>query len=129
MEKNGRKPGLLRTLAEGVRRNQETLRQAEPNRFVTAQDGHLFVENVAHLLGCSVDFVRRIPRNELPAAKPGKRIIYLRDDVTNYLRLRRDVGITGKLSSGERAKAPDTSQGFDPVLFVRPPTKRGAKRK
>ena len=46
----------------------------------------LIVQEVATLLRCSVDHVRRIPRNELPAAKVGRRVLYHRDDVLSYVR-------------------------------------------
>lgn len=60
--------------------------QREPWRLVTRDDPWVFVENVALMLGCSVDRVRRIPRSELPARSgPSKRLLYLRKDVTKYV--------------------------------------------
>lgn len=49
----------------------------------------LTVEQVAALLHCSVDNVRRIPRDELPYAKPGRRCIYRAEDVDAFVRGRR----------------------------------------
>lgn len=52
----------------------------------------LTVDQVAKLLRCSVDTVRRIPREELPAYQgPGKWVLYLRADLIQYLR-QRQVG-------------------------------------
>ncbi len=41
----------------------------------------LTVEDVACLLRCSPDTVRRIPRDQLPVYRPAKRNIYLREDM------------------------------------------------
>ncbi len=46
----------------------------------------LTIEDVASLLRCSPDTVRRIPRDRLPAYRPGKRNLYLRDDIMRYVR-------------------------------------------
>lgn len=47
----------------------------------------LGIENVAHILRCSVDKARRISRHELPARKgPGKALLYLRSDVLDFVR-------------------------------------------
>ena len=47
----------------------------------------LSIYDVAMLLECSVDTVRRIRRDWLPVYRVGKCNIYLRDDVIRYLRL------------------------------------------
>ncbi|WP_156917566.1 helix-turn-helix domain-containing protein [Salinarimonas rosea] len=78
----------------------------------------LFVENVATALGCSVDHVRRIPRNELPAARVGQRVIYRRIDVATYVAAKLDRGapaIKGKPLGVQPARA----VSFDPVRQVR----------
>lgn len=49
----------------------------------------LVVEQVAAVMRCSVDTVRRIPRDELPYSRPGLRNLYLREDVVKYVRRRR----------------------------------------
>ena len=47
----------------------------------------LDIQDVASLLRCSVDTVRRIPKNELPAIKvKGRKKIYLREDLMEYIR-------------------------------------------
>jgi hypothetical protein len=50
----------------------------------------LMLEDVAWLLGASIDTIRRIPRNELRAAPPGpgRKVVYLLDDVIDYVRLK-----------------------------------------
>ena len=65
-------------------------RREHPFRF--ADKDVLYVQNVAQMLGCSVDQARRIPRNELPAYRgPGRWLLYLREDVIRYVRARRDL--------------------------------------
>lgn len=46
----------------------------------------LTVEDVSALLRCSSDTVRRIPRDRLPVYRPGKRNLYLRDDLIRFIR-------------------------------------------
>ena len=47
--------------------------------------GILWVEDVAELLGCSRDFVYRIPVEQLPSAKPAKRKIILLKNFIRYI--------------------------------------------
>lgn len=47
------------------------------------------IEAVALVLRASVDHIRRIPFHELPYSRPGKRNLYLPDDVVQYLMLLR----------------------------------------
>jgi hypothetical protein len=81
-----------------VRSSYDEDRRRNPHRYLHGPDGSggafLFVENVAWMLGCGVDFVRRIPRQELPASKIGQRVLYAREDVESYVRSKR-VGSTG----------------------------------
>ena len=50
----------------------------------------LVTEDVARMLHCAVDTVRRIPRDELPVYRgPGRYNLYLRDDLIRYVRTRR----------------------------------------
>jgi hypothetical protein len=44
------------------------------------------VDQVARELRCSVDSVRRIPKNELPCSRPGKVNLYDPEDVRGYVR-------------------------------------------
>lgn len=126
--------GLIDRLAASVRASYEADRRRNPHCFVGSPDGlgseFLFVENVARMLGSSVDFVRRIPRSELPAAKIGARVIYRRQDVAAFITSRRDSGRGGKLVpsrmqrlSGKGSKlqlvAPRAGGSFDPVRHVR----------
>ena len=65
-----------------------------PTTVAARRDSHigadrdvLVVEDVAHILRCTVDTARRIPRDQLPAYPgPGRRTLYLRDDVLAYVR-------------------------------------------
>ena len=53
----------------------------------------LVTEDVARILHCAVDTVRRIPRDELPVYRgPGRYNLYLREDVIRYVRTRRVIG-------------------------------------
>ncbi|MGO6851065.1 MULTISPECIES: helix-turn-helix domain-containing protein [Rhizobium] len=80
------------TLIERMRRFDDRDRQLNPHRYVGAVDGlgpnWLFVENVAAMLGTTVDFIRRISREELPAAIVGKRVVYARADIDAYIERR-----------------------------------------
>ena len=57
-------------------------------------DADIFVtEDVARMLHCAVDTVRRIPRDELPVYRgPGRYNLYLREDLIRYVRTRRVIG-------------------------------------
>ena len=46
----------------------------------------LTIEQVAEILLCSVDTVRRVPENKLPRYRKGKRNAYFPEDVLDYLR-------------------------------------------
>ena len=113
-------------LSRNPRVNYDRDRRDNPHRFIDSPDGiganHLFVDNVARMLGCNVDFVRRIPRHELPASKVGARLIYARQDVEAYIRAHRDAG-TAPTSLASGHHAPRTSAPpaipFDPVAAVR----------
>lgn len=49
----------------------------------------LVVEDVARILRCTVDTARRIPREQLRSISgPGRRQLYLREDLITYVRLR-----------------------------------------
>ena len=56
---------------------------------VTLDHDVLTVVGVAGVLRCAEDTVRRIPRDELPVYRAGKRNLYLRDDLLRYVRSRR----------------------------------------
>ncbi|MBY3137312.1 helix-turn-helix domain-containing protein [Rhizobium laguerreae] len=129
-----RQPTLLDRLGASVRASYETDRRDNPHCFTGSPDGlgteFLFVENVARMLGCGVDFVRRIPRGELPASKIGARLIYRRADVVALINLRRDQGRGAKrvparkpLMSAQGSTlqliTPDDEGVFDPVSYVR----------
>lgn len=52
----------------------------------------LVIEEVAELLRCSVDTLRRIPKQDLPVyAGPGRKQLYLREDIIRYLKGRRII--------------------------------------
>ena len=53
----------------------------------------LVIEDVARLLHCSVDTLRRVPKEELPAYRgPGRKHLYLREDIIRFVRCRRITG-------------------------------------
>jgi hypothetical protein len=82
-------------IAEQHRQRDAEDRRKRPYLYTKPTDDILYIQNVAELLGCSIDYVRRIPRRELPAARVGPRLQFLREDVIALLRRRRDLG-TGK---------------------------------
>lgn len=103
-----------------MQRSFDKLRKEQPHRFVTSSDNILFVENVAHMLGCGVDHVRRISKSELPAAKIGKRSTYLRSDVENYVRNLRSIEPLHPGSNAAVANVQDPIEtGFNPIKAVR----------
>lgn len=70
---------------EWVMRLDDQLRAKEPWRFPPRNPDIFTIEEVAGYLYCSVDQARRIPRDLLcPKSGPGKRAIYLREDVKRY---------------------------------------------
>lgn len=105
----------------------ESERKRAPYRFINAVDGigrsHLFVENVAAMLGCSVDFVRRIPATELPKSRIGQRAIYARTDVKAFIASRRDDGSSRYVPErkpADRPAAADAARSiiaFDPIGY------------
>ncbi|MEY9097721.1 hypothetical protein ABIA24_000630 [Sinorhizobium fredii] len=129
---------LLDKLGASVRASYEADRRANPHWFIGSPDGQgsefLFVENVARMLGCGLDFVRRIPRSELPASKIGARLIFRRADVIAFINSRRDHGAGAKLVPARKVRmpvareplqliAPENAGSFDPVVYVRSLTK------
>jgi hypothetical protein len=73
---------LLQTLKNALDED----RKQEPWRYVSLDAPIIFIENVAQMLGCSIDTVRRIPRYQLPARRgASKRLLYLRADVVKYV--------------------------------------------
>lgn len=117
--------------AELVRKSYDEDRARNPDRYLNSPDGlgpdFLFVENVARMLGCNVDFVRRIPRQELPAFRAGQRLVYAREGVENYLRSRRDAGagryVADRAPHKSRATVSPSSDStpatFDPAAYAR----------
>lgn len=107
-------------------------RAKNPHRYLDAPDGlgrdFLFAENVAAMLNCNVDFVRRIPRSELPASKRGQRRMYARADVEAYILAGRDSGTARYVPErkpGKRGACATVSTdeaapvAFDPAAFAR----------
>jgi hypothetical protein len=123
---------LLKTLlatGTAVREHQAKVRREKPYLFVTATDELLFIENVAELLFCGEDKVRRIPRSELPAVRTGKRLQYLRADVLKYASAQRDHG--GRISEearGRRVVAAEPASAFDPIAELNAELPRGKRR-
>lgn len=118
--------------AEMLRKSYDEDRAKHPHRFIDDPDGagpdFLFVENVAAMLACSVDFVRRIPRSELPASHRGQRLIYGRADVEAYIQAGRDTGTARYVAdrkSGFRATVALSGEAapFDAAAYARSLTK------
>lgn len=104
---------LLQRLSERLLDADVEFRRQHPYRF--ADKEILFVENVAGMLGCSVDHVRRISRSELPASRGvGRRLLYLREDVIRYVRLHRDA--QGNSYRRPEASAPSAQVSAKPVF-------------
>ena len=121
-----RPAGSRPSRVEFLRAQFDEDRRKHPYRYVDVNSGPcpLFVENVAQMLGCHVDFVRRIPRKQLPASRVGRRVIYLREDVLRYIASKMRVsGPCGHPQATNFAVlAPDHSgrdpQPFDPIRLV-----------
>ena len=108
----------MRVVSHALRERAAEDRRKQPHLYVKPTDEVLFVENVAQMLGCSVDYVRRISRRELPAARCGARLQYLREDVVAYVRRHRHdgAGALKKLHTLSRTAHPDEStRDYDPV--------------
>lgn len=105
-----------------VRRFTEAVAADRRKRpYLHADPDVFFVENAAQMLGCSVDEARRIPRTELPAHRgPGKRLLYLRDDVMRYVRSRR-IADAAQDRSSTRPTRVASAKGvmFDPGETIR----------
>ena len=80
-----KREGLFAKYSRKLKERNEEMRKQHPYMFVTPTDNIIFVENVANMLGCGIDHVRRIPKLELPTSKTGRRLNYLREDVENYV--------------------------------------------
>lgn len=102
-----------RDAAERQRQREAEDRRKRPYLYTKPTDDILYIQNVAELLGCSVDHVRRIPRRELPAARVGPRLQFLREDVIALLRRRRDTGDGKKIDLGPNLRpAPSALPDF-----------------
>ncbi|MBO6864174.1 MAG: helix-turn-helix domain-containing protein [Alphaproteobacteria bacterium] len=62
------------------------IRRKYPHRYVRDTDQIIYIENVADMLNCSVAKVRTIPSSELPRTKVGKRLVFHRAEVEEYVR-------------------------------------------
>jgi hypothetical protein len=109
---------LLGSLQRRLLSSSQAFRQAHPYRFVQPSDEFVFIENVAEILGTSVDFVRRIPKSALPAVRIGKRLIYARSDVRMYVERRREM-VDRDVGRGSSPLECVVNVGFDPVQIVR----------
>ncbi|TCL91858.1 helix-turn-helix protein [Rhizobium sp. PP-WC-2G-219] len=119
------------TRVDLIRRFDDRDRQLNPHRYVGAVDGlgpdWLFVENVAAMLGTTVDFIRRIKRVELPAATVGRRVVYARADVHAYIesRIQRssrnyvpDRKLRVVTNEADKAEMVSGALSFDPIAKV-----------
>ncbi|QIO59983.1 helix-turn-helix domain-containing protein [Rhizobium leguminosarum] len=116
---------------EYLRRSNELDRQKNPHLYVQSADGlgakWLFLENVAAMLGTTEDFVYRIGREDLPAARIGKRSVYSRDDIDAFISKQIEVSrpryvaerkvhvISQETAAGAK---PASSGTFDPIATL-----------
>lgn len=118
--------------SERARAQAQERRRKKPHLYIDAfRSEILYVENVAELLGASVDTIRRIPAHQLPRKKIGRRSIYLRSDVDEYARsvVQPKTRNLDKHTAGRTAPRKTSIAGpdFDPTAFVR--NSLGDKRK
>ncbi|WP_407059719.1 helix-turn-helix domain-containing protein [Brevundimonas bacteroides] len=89
-------------------------------RIAWHDDDVLTLTEVARILRCEEDTVRRIPRPKLPARRgPGKWLLYLREDVLAYVRNLPIAGLASDVSPEPRRatmKAP--TRPFDPAALA-----------
>ena len=75
--------------------------QVQPPPTILNEPDILEIEDVAKILRCSVDKVRRIPKTELVARTgPGKKLLYHRADIRNYFK---NLPLAGNQSHNEKA--------------------------
>jgi hypothetical protein len=93
----------------------------KPSRLGPVTGDVLSVVEVAAMLLCSIDSVRRIPDASLPSrVGPGKCVLYLREDVLRFVRSLPENGGFRGANSGETrqrrksATANEGRAGFDP---------------
>ena len=60
----------------------------------------LDIRQLAGLLRCSVDTARRIPRHQLPAYRIGKKLLFRRSEVLDYLWAQRCESTDHRTSEG-----------------------------
>lgn len=107
-----RKDGGISRAAR-LRANVNADRKKNPHRYVEATDNVLFAENVAQMLGCTVDHVRTIPPSDLPRHREGKWYLYHRDDVETYVRRRgREASVADVQRQHLEADVSDAGDGY-----------------
>lgn len=106
--------GIEPGIAFGMARECEAPRaNSESASTDVAQSGILTIDEVAGVLRCSVDRIRRIPLDELASYDgPGRCLLYLLEDVLNYIRQqkriqRRGSGLGGPAPSSEETCRPN----------------------
>lgn len=61
-----------------------------PSRTGSSDSEILAIEEAACILRCTVDTLRRVPRDQLPVYRgPGRSNLYLREDLKQFVRSRR----------------------------------------
>lgn len=122
MTKKVRRGDRILAASRAAREAALSDRRKSPQLYAEQNGTVLFVENVAALLGCSLDYVRRIPRQQLPAARCGPRLQYLREDVEAYVRRNRNRGEgqrVGREETGARAAVSLDTDATDLVTKTR----------
>lgn len=110
-KKTGHKPSRLISDQEREKRRRRLKRiDAKYTRIRNARDAEaaiwstdtevMALEGVSRFLKCSVQAVRNIPANELPRTrKPGRRLLFLREDVIAYVRRHQTQGTAADKNS------------------------------
>ena len=77
----------------------------------------LIIEDAAEILHCSVDTLRRVPKHQLPAySGPGRKNLYLRDDIIRYVKEHRIIcpnvnRLVAEIEQSVLMSAPDSVRG------------------
>ena len=74
--------------------------------LISASSGILSLDDAAAVLRCSIDSLRRVPISELPTYEgPGRGVLYMLDDIQQYLRTRKRLQRRGS-GLGTNSKRP-----------------------
>ena len=114
---------------EFLRHTNEIDRQKNPHLYFGTGHGDkwLYIENVAAIFGTSKDYVYRLSREELPAARTGKRLVYAREHVDAFIMKRMETSTRRYVADRKSRVVPSKKVGdvaadeksFDPIAMIR----------